>query len=347
MRPHLFIAGLVLLAAAGWYAIGPDFRSEGPIDRRESFLAAGPIAVAFTTSHSEGYEFIWLGDSRWTWERVSRDGTVGEDAIVHDGSRTLLRIASGCWIEPARVAPPFVPGLTAARDLRAIGHEQGEGTIRYELDPSAVAPLSRQATNLTVLEDPEHATGNNPHLIAWTSGDNPSFWYGNYEFRPASQDAVAQAHALLAEARATPFATMEIRERVLSTVIGSLVVGPYPLVVAEGCPDHPVTLRPASRGGQLGGPRVVPSNLALAVVDGRAVARASVVVPGPIHESPADMMAAARVRTPRDIPIEVPLLIATRYGDGGWMAVRISDCTPAPFFPCTRYEGPIATRPEP
>lgn len=332
MRWHLGIALAVVLAAGGWFAYDSGERDPGYLRDR---LVAGDVVATYSSGFTEGYRFTLLRDEGWLWERLGRGGTPFGDALLHIDGRTLLRVDDRCWVSLRDVRLPFVPGVTVPRALSGKGgiERDPDHYYRYSLEPGETAPAGvTRAAAVDVTEDVRDPDGEGLRIT--TAGTDPSFWYGTYRVRAATDADRARWAELASGARPSAVARMEVRERIVGSPVGNNVTGPFTLVVAGDCQDRPVLIRPAAAGGQRLGPRLSQANVRFGPGQ-PPVVRDAVDVPIAIHaQFTAEAPLAEVARNLGDVPLRERLVVLVRNPDGVLMAVQFQTCEPQPFFLC-------------
>lgn len=336
VRWQLLPLGLIGLGIAAWVALQAGAGGGDPVVARDRFLRAEGLVATFSPGGAEGYRFTVVEGVGWVWERTrGPGGAVRHDSLVWDGTKHLLRISEGCYVPIEGVREPLVPGWNVARrlvsqpGLKRVGDTRAE----YEVDASAFLVGSQAATVLVteVLSAVEGGV-----LRAETSpGEGVTrVWTGAYEVRPATLDELTAARAAIERARASDFAEVTFLERVTGTlVLSTALLGPYTVVVAEDCPEAPVLLGSAVRGGQVEGLRSARSPLRFTTDSPPHVEDAMATrlkIRAPVESFNAEMAGGEFGRVP--ITESGVMLVST--GGGSGIAVQVLSCTATEWFAC-------------
>lgn len=336
VRWQLLPLGLVGIGFAGWVVLQPGTGSGDPVVARDRFLAGGGLVATFSPGGAEGYRFTVVKDVGWVWERTSGPGGgVRDDALIWNGTQHLLRVADGCYVSLDGVREPLIPGWNAAQrlvsqpGLRRIGDTRAE----YEVDAAPYLPGS-QSGSVRVIE--VLSTVEDGALLVHTSpsGLATRLWTGSYELRPATVEELAAARETIEVAGASSSAEVTFLERVTGTlVLSTALLGPYTVVVAEECPDSPVLLGSAVRGGQVEGLRTAPSPLRFTDdipprVESAVATRLK--IRAPVESFNAEMAGV----TFGTVPVTESGVLLVSTGAGSGVAVQILSCTATPWFAC-------------
>jgi hypothetical protein len=335
MRWQLAAAGVVALAVTAWFIFQPRSSAPDLLVARDRMVAGPGVVATFSPGGAEGYRFTVVRGEGWVWERTSgSDGSPLPDAIVYNGSQYLLRVQAGCYIALPAVQPPLVPGLTASKQLtRQPGlDEQASGLYAYDLDGS---PFSRntEPASVRVTEDLRPLRDGQP--VVASTGDPPgAVWQGTYNLRPATGEETNSAREAIRQAKASDFAQLVIRERAIgSAVLFNATIGPYRIVIPEGCPDAPTLLASGANGGQLEGLRSAPSPISFARGVPALIANAretTLKVRAP-EESFDAVVALGNFGS---VPVTTSNMVVAASLGGGYIAVEIQSCTSRPWFQC-------------
>ena len=336
MRWQLLPLGLAGIGFAGWVAFQPGGGTGDPVVARDRFLDAEGLVVTFSPGGAEGYRFTVIDGEGWVWERTSGPGgSVRSDALIWNGSEHLLRIADGCHVPITGVREPLVPGwnvaarLVSQRGLMRVGDTRAE----YEIDASPFL-VGSQAATIQVTEVLS-AVEEGVLRVETSAGERVTrVWTGSYEVWPAGADEIAAASAAIDGAGASDFAEVTFLERVTGTlVLSTALLGPYTVVIAEDCPDSPVLLGSAVRGGQVEGLRSSPSPLRFTAGSPPLVERALVTrlkIRAPVESFNAEMDGGEFGAVP--VTESGVMLIST--GGGSGIAVQVLSCTATEWFAC-------------
>ncbi len=336
MRLQLVLLSVIALAFLAWAAFG--WRTESPnlLTARDRLVAEDSLTVRFDPGGVEGYRLITAPGGAWVWERTSAAGEPYPDAILFTGGTYLLRIAEGCFISRGGVRPPLIPGLTTSQRLvrqPSLDHRPGE-FVAYSVPPAFAAPADTPPglPDIEVVEDLSVLRSHS--IIRATTGLQPDYiWRGDYTIARATAAESAHADSLLRAARASDYAEIIVRERVVGTVVGSVIQEPSAIVVAQDCPDHPTRVWSGAAGGQAEGLRATPATFSMTIGETPAFRNAATTAASNLSqiEYLNDAFANARFG---DVPVRTldNVLIAT--GNGTGVALRILSCTPRPWFRC-------------
>jgi len=328
---------LLGVGIAGWAAFQPGGDSGGDlVVARDRFLASEGLVATFSPGGAEGYRFTVIDGEGWVWERTAGpSGRVLPDAMVWNGSQHLLRVADGCYVPIEGVREPLIPGWNAATrlvsqpGLRRVGDTRAE----YEIDAAPYLSGSQPATVEVTEVLADVRDGSLTVTTAPGEGVRRA-WTGTYQVRPATTDELAAVRETLAEASASDFAEVTFMERVTGTlVLSTALLGPYTVVVAKDCPDVPVLLGSAVRGGQVEGLRSAPSPLRFTGDSPPTVQDAMVTrlkIRTPVESFNAEMAEG----TFGDVPITEAGVFLVATGRGSGIAVQVMTCTARPWFAC-------------
>mgnify|MGYP001489250687 CR=1 FL=1 len=336
MRWQLLPLALVGVGFAAWVAFEPSNGGGDPVVARDRFLDTDGLVATFSPGSAEGYRFTVVDGAGWVWERTSGPGgAVREDALIWNGEHHLLRMAEGCHVSIDGVREPLIPGWNAAPLLVAQPglRRVGDTRVEYDLEAAPYLPGS-QAGSLEVTE--VLAAIEDGALLVETSAPlaTTRLWTGVYEIRPATGEELAAARTTIASAAPSSFAEVTFLERVTGTlVLSTALLGPYTVVIAEDCPDSPVLLGSAVRGGQVEGLRSAPSPLRFTNdvpprVESAMVTRLK--IRAPVESFNAEMAGA----TFGTVPITESGVLLVSTGSGSGIAVQVMTCTATPWFAC-------------
>ena len=124
-----------------------------------------------------------------------------------------------------------------------------------------------------------------------------------------------------------------MREKVVGSSIGSILLGPYTMLVASDCPDRPVLLRPAAEGGQVAGPRYSLPNMQLVRGD-VVVVKDAIALPFSIRHIDYSLFHSRDWGAPGDVVLRSGVSFVSTFEGRGIIAQEITYCDPRPFFPC-------------
>lgn len=336
MRWHWLPLGVLAVGFAGWLAFEPEGDGGDLVVARDRLLADRPVVAMFSPGGAEGYRFTALPGEGWVWERTAGPGgVVRSDALVWNGREHLLRIADGCFIPVAGVREPLIPGWNAAPRLVAQAALRRVGDTRAEYTVDA-APFLVSGQRSPVLVTEVLAQVRAGRLTAHTTAgeDVTLAWTGSYEIRPAGEAETAEARSLITAASPSEFSEITFVERVTGTlVLSTALLGPYTIVISEDCPDSPVLLGSAVRGGQMEGLRTAPSPLRFtndSPPQVQSAIRTRLRIRAPVESFNAEMAAA----TFGTVPITESGVLLVSTGTGSGVAVQVLSCTATPWFAC-------------
>lgn len=336
MRVQLALLLLVALVFLGWAAFGSRTESANLLTARDRLVAEESLTVHFDPGGVEGYRLITIPGGGWLWERTSAAGVPYADAIVFNGQGYLLRVAENCFISRAGVRPPLVPGVTTSQRLvrqPSLDRRPGD-LVAYTIAPdfAAAADTPPNLPDVEIIEDLSRLRSES--VMRATTGAIPDYiWRGNYTVARSTASETQYARDVVRRARASDYAEMIVRERVVGTVVGSVIQEPSAVVVAKECPDSPARVWSGAGGGQAEGLRVTPATFALITGDTPAFRNAARTAASNLSQIEYLNDAFERA-TFGDVPVRTLDNVLISTGNGTGVALRVLSCTARPWFRC-------------
>lgn len=336
MKLQWLVVGAAVVAVGVYIAVQV---SDGPSDppfTRDRLVDGNSLVVTFRPDGLiEGYKYTLLDDGEWLWERTTPDGLAG-DAFVYNGKDYLLRLAPGCYAKLDSVTPPLIPGVTTTPRLKGLKGRRNmpDGTYQYDVEVGEWGWNPAQThSHIVVDEDLAHLKDPDESYEATTTGPPAATYYGHYVIEKAPRADRDNARAVISAAKASPTAQFTVRMRTIASQIGDPVTGPYTVLVAQGCPDAPGQLYPASAGGQRSGARVSAFVAGLRVGPPAVVTDAHAVI-GSIFGPREEILAVAQNTPAADVPVKVGQLLTITTESRIPVAVQITACEGTAFFRC-------------
>lgn len=336
MRLQVLIAGALLAGVALASVLWPRSAAPDAVVARDR-LAAGDLVVTFRAAGVEGYRFTRVHGLGWSWERISPSGHPYPDVILSDGVDYLLAIGEACYVPLPRVRLPLMPGVSVTPSLaRQPGLERvREGVYRYTTWSGETLPVraSEPEIRVTVVEDLREV-GAAAVYTATTSSDSADLLPGTYTVASATAEDRVRLERLIAAAAPSDVARLGVREKVVGSSIGNILLGPYTMLVAGDCPDRPVLLRPAAEGGQVAGPRYSLPNMRLERGAGAVVVKDAIPLPFSIRHIDYALFHSRDWEAPGDVVLRPGVSFVSTLNGQGIIAQEVTYCDPRPFFPC-------------
>jgi hypothetical protein len=336
MRLQAGLLGIVIAGFAAWLLFVLRDGTPDLVRERDRLVGSDAVVAVFDPNGVAGYRFISIRGVGWLWERTAASGEPYPDAIVFNGDQHLLRIAEGCYVAPPDIRPPLIPGLTTSEKLaRQRGlKERAGGTYVYSV-AAGFAASPDGPRHLPAVEVTENlASLHGEHTIHASTGTFPDYiWRGDYTIRRASPEEAARARATITGAHASDYAEMIVRQRVVGTIIGSILLEPSAIVIAQECPQTPAHLWSASSGGQVEGLRSTPALFSLSLGDRPAFANAvatTVSIRAPV-EFLNEVFEAASYG---DVPVKTASTVIINRGRAGGLALFVLSCRSRAWFRC-------------
>jgi hypothetical protein len=332
MKSHWLIAGLMLVVAGGWGAFASRSEAPDPVYARDKLVGGDAVMATFKADTTdETYEFTAIKGKGWVWTRTTPNAAGLAGTLLYNGKQHMVQVGEACFVPLEKVAAPFIPGVTTTAKLGQVADfaHNPDGSYTYEVAATELAPEAARNAKVSITEQLAELE-QQPSYAVTISGKTPSLWYGSYRLSRATAAQRQAATALLDRARPSGIASIEIRERLVSLAIGSVVQGPFTIVHADDCPGTPVQLRPGSNGGQMGGARITVPDVTFA---GGLRIEQAMLLPMPIYAPREDLFEAGRYGpfAPTAVPPGSVLVVPN---GGAMLAVQIASCSPGAVFRC-------------
>ncbi|HEX6031353.1 MAG TPA: hypothetical protein VFY90_07965 [Tepidiformaceae bacterium] len=336
MRVQAGLLGIVVAGFAAWLLFALRDGTPDLVRERDRLVASDAVVAVFDPSGVAGYRFVSIRGVGWLWERTTASGEPYPDAIVYNGTQHFLRIAEGCYVAPTGIRPPLIPGLTTSQRLARQGGliKRDGGTYVYSvLAEFAASPDGPQdLPRLDVTEDLTSLHGE--HTIHASTGAFPDYiWRGDYTIRRASPEEAARAKETIEAAHASDYAEMVVRQRVVGTIVGSVLQEPSSIVIAEECPESPANLWSAAGGGQVEGLRSTRTVFSISTGDQPAFVNAvatTLSIRAPVQFLNEVFEAASY----GDVPVRTASTVIINRGRAGGLALFVLSSTSRPWFRC-------------